>query len=56
MFLNHIKFVDAIEFVWFVNNRLFTVIIYSGNKSNLNLPVLLFVSIKVRYYRTFFYY
>jgi len=53
MFPNHIKFVNAIEFVWFVNIRFFSVIIYSGYRTNLNLPILLFVSIKVWLYRTF---
>jgi hypothetical protein len=56
MFLNHIKFVNAIEFVWFVNIRFFPVIIYSGYRTNLYLLFLLFVSIKVRLYRTFFNY
>ena len=56
MFLNHIKFVNAIEFVWFVNIRFFPVIIYSGYRTNLYLSILLFVSIKVRLYRTFFNY
>ena len=56
MFLNHIKFVNAIEIVWFVNIQFFPVIIYSDYKTNLYLLFLLFVSIKVRLYRTFFNY
>ena len=56
MFLDHIKFVNVIEFVWFVKIHYFIVIIYSGYKTNLYLQVLLFVCIKVCYNRTFFNY
>jgi hypothetical protein len=56
MFLNHIKFVDAIEFMCLVNIQFFHVIIYSDYRTNLYLPILLFICIKVWHYRTFFYY
>jgi len=56
MFPDHIFFIDITEFVWFGLIQFFIVINYSGYRTNLNLSILLFVSIKVCYNRTFFNY